>query len=518
MKHFLRAFLCLAFTAGTLTSFSQSTGYVSCPDPSNNSSFVKMIPTSDNGFISLGISGNAGANHEIVKWDQDFHVQWTLNFPMAAVLLWNGIVEANDGNFFAMGANQNHTACNIVFKIDPAGTLLWQKEYYLGGNFLTSFCISKTAGNDDPGFLFGGGACGASNFIVRCDGDGNIRWQKEYYITGGSGVESIWTITPQNDSYIITGDIGINTDLDAFILKIDSASTVTWCKLITSSALPQVPVQCLRTAAGNFILQCDNNSNQNHTKAFYYFDANGNVTNAVKLTSPSLQEISIGGFAEVTNGRIILNGSVNASPMSFLYMELDASGAIVWQKKSVGVNATNDNGTGSVLAKTATNLYALGGSASGDGKAIGIIDSTGVGFCNSSLSTLLSGPADLYTVAATTPTIIPTAILVSTVTNASLPLTITPSTLCGTVGWNEAPGKESTLHVYPNPVTHMLAISLGEKTLTNAAVTFYNVLGEKVYAVSVSSPAIDVSMLTAGVYLLEVVVDGERVVRRVVKE
>lgn len=519
MKKFLRTLLCLIALICASNSFSQSTGYMSIPDPSNNTSFVRMIRTSDNGFISLSISGNAGANHEIIKWDSNFHVEWTQNFAMAAVLSWNDVIETNDGNFIAMAANQNHSTCNIIIKLNSTGTILWQKEYYLAGNFLTSFAISKAAGND-PGFIFGGGACGASNYLVRCDANGNILWQKEYYITGASGVETVLTILPETNAYIITGYAGFSSDIDPYILKIDSASTTQWCKLIQEPVRPQVPSKCIKTAAGNYIMQCGYNSNPGYMQLFYYFDANGNVTNGVKLESPTQQQITVGGFAEVGSGRIILNGSVNAAPMSYLYMELNAYGAIVWQKKSVGVNATNDNGTGYTLAKTSNNLYALGGAASADGKTVAIIDSTGAGFCNSTTAAIVSNPPETYTVATTTPIIIATSILVSSVTNTATAMPQNSTTICGTVGLDQTEKNADELTIYPNPVSDKITLDFGGKTFSKAHITFYNMLGEKVSSsvLSSNSPTIDISGFPSGIYLMEVILNGERILKRIIKE
>ena len=76
----------------------------------------------------------------------------------------------------------------------------------------------------------------------------------------------------------------------------------------------------------------------------------------------------------------------------------------------------------------------------------------------------------------------------------------------------------NSLSVYPNPANDKITLVMGDKDLSNAVVTFWNVLGEKVCVVRGASSTIDISMLTAGVYLMEVVLDGERVVKRVIKE
>ena len=80
------------------------------------------------------------------------------------------------------------------------------------------------------------------------------------------------------------------------------------------------------------------------------------------------------------------------------------------------------------------------------------------------------------------------------------------------------------LNVYPNPFTTDLAITLQRDNLKQANFTLTNVLGPIIYTQHETnlSPTytkmLDLSYLPNGVYFLEVVVDGERMVREVVKQ
>jgi hypothetical protein len=273
MKTILQALLCFLLCTDATQSFAQATGFISIPDPTHTSYFTLARKTSA-GYITLGQSGSAGANHEVILWDANYQTVWTQSFATAAVLIWQDVIETNDGNFIAFGGNQNHNGgCNIAIKISPAGVVLWQKEYYLTSSFLTAFCISKAAGNDDPGFVFGGGACAASNFIVRCDGNGNILWQHQYYITPSSGVETVLTITAESDSYYLGGYIGStpSNSLDAFFMKIDSAGNWITSNVINEPVLHQVPSRTIKLSTGNYAMICGYNNNPNGAQLVYYF-------------------------------------------------------------------------------------------------------------------------------------------------------------------------------------------------------------------------------------------------------
>jgi len=77
----------------------------------------------------------------------------------------------------------------------------------------------------------------------------------------------------------------------------------------------------------------------------------------------------------------------------------------------------------------------------------------------------------------------------------------------------------SFLSLYPNPTTSLLTLSL-PNTNQKATINLYDMLGEKVlpsYSTSSTQSTIDLSHLPQGIYFLEVLMDGEKQVRKVVK-
>lgn len=513
--------MCLVFISGALNSSAQTTGYIKIPDPGTNAYIYRAVATSTNKFITIGTGGLAQVNHEIIYWDANFQPLWSLNFPGTVVQNWVDVIETNDGNFIAFGYNPNRNGCNIAIKVNTAGTVLWQKEYYITGTFLTSFSLSKAAGND-PGFVFGGGACAASSFLVRCDANGDILWQHEYFLTGMAGVQTTDAIIAENNAYILGGNALNGSANDAWMTKIDSAGNWIFTTLVAEPTLNQVPYRMIKLSTGNYAMLCGYNSNPNYAQLVYYFGPTGSVIQGSKFLGPAQAEIQFYDITETTAGKVMLVGAINDnSTLKYLYMELSATGSVNWQKKATGVTPGYLNGTAYAVQKTPGGNFAVFGYAYTDQRSIAVIDGTGNGYCNGVSVTMPASAPDAYTTSATTPLIIPPNILSASVTNAATSLVLTRTNMCGTVGENEMVSAVNAISVFPNPANDVLTVSFGEKNVDRAEITIYNMLGDKVYAASMlnaNAGAIDISGFDSGVYLMEVVVDGERVVRRVVKQ
>ena len=86
----------------------------------------------------------------------------------------------------------------------------------------------------------------------------------------------------------------------------------------------------------------------------------------------------------------------------------------------------------------------------------------------------------------------------------------------------------TVLKISPNPFTDKISITLQKQNLKQATISIKNILGQTVFEKDFSSEGkspsggfrglLDLSFLSKGVYLLEVVNDGQRVIRKIVKE
>jgi hypothetical protein len=101
---------------------------------------------------------------------------------------------------------------------------------------------------------------------------------------------------------------------------------------------------------------------------------------------------------------------------------------------------------------------------------------------------------------------------------------------CDTLTTNltSAPPKaEEGVGIAPNPFNSEISITLQNQNIKQATISIKNILGQTVYRQERKTPLspgggpgvrLDLSFLEQGIYLVEVVVDGERMVRKVVKE
>ncbi len=521
MKQLLLSAIFIGTCLGFNSASAQSTGFIKVPDPGTNAYFYRAKATSTNHFITIGTGGLAGINHEIIYWDVDFNPVWSLNFPTAVVQSWVDVIETNDGNFVAMGYNQNRNGCEIAIKISPAGTVLWQKEYYITGTFLTSFSLSKAAGND-PGFVFGGGACAASAFLVRCGVNGDIVWQNEYFITGMSGVETTETIIAENNSYVLGGNAANGSVNDAWITKIDSAGAWIFTNYVHEPTLNEIPYRMIKLSTGNYAMACYYNSNPNYAELVYYFDPLGNVIQGSKFIHPLQTDVQFYDLTESSAGKVIVVGAVNDnSTIKYLYMELSATGAINWEKKATGVTPGYLNGTAYAITKTPNGNFAIFGNSYTDQRTITVIDGSGTGFCNGVTETIPASAPDAYTVIATTPVIFSPNILAASVTNAATPLTLTTANMCGAIGTNDISNSINDISVFPNPAANEITLDFGNLLVNKAEISFYNMLGENVFSSSIAnenSKTIDISKLASGIYMMEVLINGEKIIKKVIKD
>lgn len=76
--------------------------------------------------------------------------------------------------------------------------------------------------------------------------------------------------------------------------------------------------------------------------------------------------------------------------------------------------------------------------------------------------------------------------------------------------------------ISPNPVTSEISITFQKQNIKQATITIKNILGQTVFLKEIKTPEketkVDLSFLEKGIYLVEVMADGERMVRKAVKE
>lgn len=125
------------------------------------------------------------------------------------------ICNADNGNFYIIGATEDATTSNYLIKIKPNGDTIWTR---IIGNNIPSFGYSITE-SGDGGCIFSGRWDEA--YTVKINSNGGIEWIKFY---GGSNIR-IWDIIKCPDNgYIACG----TKDFNGYFFKIDSLGNFEW--------------------------------------------------------------------------------------------------------------------------------------------------------------------------------------------------------------------------------------------------------------------------------------------------
>jgi len=366
-------------------------------------------------------------------------------------------------------------------------------------------------------------------FILKLDRLGKLLWAKSI---GGAKEDFgfAMAIDPNNSDVYITGDFTGEVDFDPsdsshiftsgpsfdiFILKLNSEGDFVWVKPMYGSGS--------KGGAGYSITLDPNGSGEVYTTGYYEgevdFDPDGK--GIYNLQSQGLNDVfiskldragnfvwakSMGGVGddkgnaivfdpEVDGGAYIMgnftqttdfdpgpdNYSLTAVHSNDIFIsKLNGSGDFLWVKPIWAIQANQSNS------------LALGGQT---------LYTTGL-FLNPNItfdSIEISNPSDSGAF--------------WDVFVAKLNTTITTSV----TEINHLP-----INIYPNPATNELTIEFDEGELFETDITLFNILGEVVF----SSPnekigqkkTIDISSLPAGIYFVELNIDGARAVEKVVKE
>ncbi len=167
--------------------------------------------TTDGGFVVAGssnssdgdVTGNNGTwDYWIVKLNPFGTIEWQKSYGGSQSERGNSIQQTTDGGYIVAGESSSmdgdvignlHIRNYWIIRLDPQGSLVWQKSY--GGSYQDSpYSVHQTT---DGGFVVGGytdstdgdvtGMKGQMDYwIIKLDPQGNLSWEKTL---GGTGEE-----------------------------------------------------------------------------------------------------------------------------------------------------------------------------------------------------------------------------------------------------------------------------------------------------------------------------------------
>jgi uncharacterized delta-60 repeat protein len=193
--------------------------------------------TTDGGYIVAGRSSSFGAGGTdawVLKLNPDGTVAWQKTYGETGTDMANSIQQTSDGGYIVAGRSSSFGAGvndAWVLRLNPDGSVAWQMTYGdTGHDYANSVQQTSDGGYIVAGYSYSFGAGGGDAWVLKLDPDGTVAWQKTY---GGTGWDPAWSVQQTSDGgYIVAGwtnSFGAG-GYDAWVLKLNPDGTVAWQK------------------------------------------------------------------------------------------------------------------------------------------------------------------------------------------------------------------------------------------------------------------------------------------------
>lgn len=497
----------LALTAIQFTNAQAPTAiWQKCYGGSNDDYINTLtIPSSDGGIllglVTLSNDGDISGNHgnediSLMKINATGILQWQKCYGGTGTESIHNLISTTDGGYIIIGTTRssndgdvsgNHGANDAwIIKINAIGIIQWQKCF--GGSADDEFnTIIQTS---DGGFIASGGTYSINNgdvlgnsvggaWLVKISDLGVIQWQKIYETA--DGIRSF--IHTSDGGYVLAGLTGLTSfpgyhgSGDIWIAKINQGGTIQWQKCYGGSRYDESP-NIISTDDGGYMFSSYSDSNDgdvygNHGEGDSWvvkLDSSGTILgqNCYGGTGNDgggfVQKTLDGGYLLMTtagsnDGNILGNhGGSDAWVVKF-----SATGAMQWQKCFGG---TNDD-YGGVFQLADGTYMAFGNTFSNDGDISGNHGAT---------------------------------------TSDAFLIKLTAANLVTENFVNK------DIKYYPNPMQNILHIDI-EKDFFGK---IKDLTGKTL--MNINTKDIDVSSLSAGIYLLDIVSEEKHYISKIIKE
>ena len=286
------------------TSPKEITTTVKTIGGAKNESAQAITKTTDGGFAVLGytqsIDGDItdkpleGFDYWLLKFNAKQELQWSKTYGGSGDDRGHDIIQTTDGGFAIIGSSQsddddvtNNAGSQDywIAKLDPSGTIIWQKSFGFpgldngisviqtnDGGYLLNGVLDVTASGGEGNSRIAQRHAGGDYWTIKLDASGEKQWSKFY---GGSFTDTPYDcIQTEDNGYIIVGssdsnDVDISGNkgtYDFWVIKISSIGTLIWEKSFGGTEIDEARA-ITKSGDGNYIIAGDTRSNDLNVSA-----------------------------------------------------------------------------------------------------------------------------------------------------------------------------------------------------------------------------------------------------------
>lgn len=362
-----------------------------------NKSTAKL--TADGGVIVVGDTYNIDTSQGdilIIKYNSSGDISWVKSWGTSTCDWSNDVVQTLDGGYVMIGRTQSTDGGGdnediLVIKFDASGNLVWNKN--IGQTSYISDDDSNSLVETKDGSLVMVGYTNLDRFILKLNSLGDVIWSRTYNSYGDNSA----IVVSSDGGFVVTGYDTWGSS--AYIEKYDQSGNIVWHKDWGGNAI-EATKDIISLVDGGYIVS-------GYTGSYGAGGDDGFVARFDKIGS-MLWYRTWGGTGvdrttsatQAVDGSILITGhtaSFGAGSDDMFLAKFDASGSLIWNK-TFG-SSLPDKGLSVFLAKD--NNYWLVGTTGGFGAVAsgffiakynpdGIIANCGVSNCMSPTVTLTS--------------------------------------------------------------------------------------------------------------------------------
>lgn len=205
--------------------------------------FVRIVQTSDRGFIVLGDISNPATSNDIlvVKFNSRGKPVWKKTLSTTGFDHSSGLsLTSDDGALAAFATDVSGALRSVLVKFAANGEVEWSRMYGSSDSHLGLSAVQA----DDTGYYFTelftpAGGQTTRTILSKLDSNGVPVWSRQYR-SSGSDLTGAVTFNPRDQSLLLTGNISLGGGIvsEGILIGVNLSGKVLWRKRLQPDARP----------------------------------------------------------------------------------------------------------------------------------------------------------------------------------------------------------------------------------------------------------------------------------------